>query len=135
MNFAARFQVGQNMYFSSGFSKVDWTRAVSSWYEEVTRFNSRMVDSFQFQPAVGHYTQLMWGNTRYVGCGRVTFGRTYRLEGYRRMEYVLSTSPQNESDIDFEDENRRGFDIRPDIDDILTTVPNIIEDLVSKYFN
>ncbi|XP_033212027.1 cell wall protein PRY3-like isoform X2 [Belonocnema kinseyi] len=130
-----RFQVGQNMYFSSGFSKVDWTRAVTSWYEEVARFNFRLVDSFKFQPTVGHYTQVIWGNTRYIGCGRVTYGGAYRLKGYQRIEYVLSSSPRNDSLINTEDRNRRGIDVRPDIDDIPTTVLYSIEDMEEQASN
>ncbi|XP_043483695.1 venom allergen 5-like isoform X2 [Leptopilina heterotoma] len=92
-----RFQVGQNIYFATGYPKSNWTQAISTWYEEVTEFNSKNVKKFQFQFTTGHYTQLVWGNTRYIGCGKTTYNTPLRAFDYEQKEYILSSIPRNES--------------------------------------
>lgn len=93
----ARFQVGQNIYFATGYPKSNWTQAISTWYEEVTEFNSKNVYKFEFQFTTGHYTQLVWGETRYIGCGKTTYDTLLRAFDYEQTEYILSSIPKNES--------------------------------------
>ncbi|XP_034938177.1 uncharacterized protein [Chelonus insularis] len=72
----ARFRVGQNMYVNIGPITVDWRKAIKSWYSGVLKFNKSTVDSFQSNINTNSYTQLVWANTRYVGCGRTIFETT-----------------------------------------------------------
>lgn len=68
-------QVGQNYAESSGFGMaVDRIsmikRLVKSWYDEVKDMNPSLVAGVQFiGPVIGHYTQVVWGETTRVGCG------------------------------------------------------------------
>ncbi|XP_057339809.1 venom allergen 5-like [Microplitis mediator] len=65
--------IGQNVglvWDPSGYnSKL--TDLVESWYNEVQNFDGSKVGKFEWQetPAIGHYTQLVWGATTQVGCG------------------------------------------------------------------
>ncbi|XP_057339747.1 venom allergen 5-like [Microplitis mediator] len=72
-----RFQVGQNvaskMHSRQHVAKMG--ELVKMWYDEVKDFDSRQVKSFTWQeePQIGHYTQLVWGDTTSVGCGAVRY--------------------------------------------------------------
>lgn len=50
----------------------------------------RNVSSYGFSYNTGHYTQLIWAKTRYVGCARRSYGGSYRPRDSRPLEYVLS---------------------------------------------
>lgn len=52
--------------------------------------NPQNVSSYDFDFNTGHYTQLAWAKTRYVGCGQRTYGGSYRPRASRPVEYVLS---------------------------------------------
>ena len=56
--------VGENL--AKGYKDCD--AAVSAWYNEKPLFKSGVVDS-EFH-AYGHYTQLVWKNTKTIGCGK-----------------------------------------------------------------
>ncbi|XP_065319301.1 cysteine-rich secretory protein 3-like [Gordionus sp. m RMFG-2023] len=56
---------GQNLYATTGTS--NWKNAVKTWYNEVSSFTFG-VDKGNFA-SVGHYTQVVWGTTKEVGCG------------------------------------------------------------------
>ncbi|BBN06525.1 pathogenesis-related protein 1 [Marchantia polymorpha subsp. ruderalis] len=60
---------GENLYWSSGYSSP--SDAVESWLEEGRDYNSNF-NSCSFGRVCGHYTQIIWRNTRYVGCGSAT---------------------------------------------------------------
>ncbi|XP_057340119.1 venom allergen 5-like [Microplitis mediator] len=72
-----RFQVGQNvaskMHSNGHVAKMG--ELVKMWYDEVKDFDSRQVKSFKWQskPQIGHYTQLVWGDTTSVGCGAIRY--------------------------------------------------------------
>lgn len=66
----SRFPVGQNLYrgmFTQKTSGPDWNRAVNSWFDEhkLYKFDTK------YEPNIGHYTQLIWSDTKCVGCGYV----------------------------------------------------------------
>uniref|UniRef100_T1IJR0 Cysteine-rich venom protein n=1 Tax=Strigamia maritima TaxID=126957 RepID=T1IJR0_STRMM len=72
--------VGQNVYTfwsTSSAAKPNVKDAVTSWYDEVERpgFDSSHIDPFQFSHPAGHYTQLVWAETKAVGCGYVFFNQ------------------------------------------------------------
>ncbi|XP_008545751.1 venom allergen 5-like [Microplitis demolitor] len=72
-----RFQVGQNVAskMHSNQHVAQMGDLVKMWYDEVKDFDSRQVQSFkpQPEPKIGHYTQLVWGETTLVGCGAVRY--------------------------------------------------------------
>ncbi|KAJ1348008.1 hypothetical protein KIN20_003216 [Parelaphostrongylus tenuis] len=69
--------VGENLYtvYTPGFDKrVIAEMATEGWLEEledygVGRANILTQQSFNRPGQIGHYTQLVWQGTRYVGCG------------------------------------------------------------------
>eukprot|EP00092_Neocalanus_flemingeri_P000736 GFUD01000780.1.p1 GENE.GFUD01000780.1~~GFUD01000780.1.p1 ORF type:complete len:438 (+),score=126.29 GFUD01000780.1:338-1651(+) len=71
-----RFGVGQNLYIykqSVAAPANDWEQAVTDWYEEVTDFNNKNIEPFQFSSATGHYTQVLWAESDKVGCGATSY--------------------------------------------------------------
>ena len=61
---------GENIFWGSGkpWSPVD---AVSDWAGE-KRWYDYSSNTCRFYDACGHYTQMVWKTSRYVGCARVT---------------------------------------------------------------
>ena len=45
----SRFQVGQNAFLSFGTNEapVDWVKAITAWYDEVSLFNGRTVGNYR----------------------------------------------------------------------------------------
>ncbi|KAH0558031.1 venom allergen 5-like [Cotesia glomerata] len=86
-----RFRVGQNvakMMYSNNYH-VRLSYLVQQWYNEVKDFNRNYVRSFRWQswPQIGHYTQLVWGNTRKVGCGAIRYKDWYWYTTYLVCNY------------------------------------------------
>ncbi|EEB16252.1 Ves G 5 allergen precursor, putative [Pediculus humanus corporis] len=71
-----RWKVGQNIYWKWKYPthNVNWTEAIASWYDEVSLFNPNEVRSYRFDSKTGHYSQLVWHDTHFVGCGRRDYG-------------------------------------------------------------
>lgn len=78
--------VGQN-YGMRGSSvegdTTDWGSFIQKWYDEVKDWPAANVESFDNAGATGttgHYTQVVWAESREVGCGYVYFkeGSWYR---------------------------------------------------------
>ena len=96
-----RFRVGQNTYENEIRPGQDVNtetairRAVMGlhgWYSEVKQFrggDGRQLDSFNFAVSNAHYTQMVWAETRKVGCGQITFRRGSRL----RQRIVCNYGP------------------------------------------
>lgn len=61
---------GENIFWGSGknWSPFD---AVSDWANEKRWYNYRS-NSCDYYDACGHYTQIVWKSSRFVGCARVT---------------------------------------------------------------
>lgn len=74
-----RFKVGQNSYMShvNGMEKLveyDYiVEAVSEWYNEVKHMNKDLFDGSQNRLEVGHFSQMVWSNSQYLGCGIQTW--------------------------------------------------------------
>ncbi|XP_055859285.1 Golgi-associated plant pathogenesis-related protein 1-like [Episyrphus balteatus] len=56
---------GENLYMCSGFS-IDGRKAVESWYNEINLYNYRRPG---FSMKTGHFTQVIWKETRELGVG------------------------------------------------------------------
>lgn len=63
------FKLGENIYWGSGST---WTPgdAVRAWVEE-GRYYDYETNSCEDGKVCGHYTQVVWRNTRRIGCARV----------------------------------------------------------------
>jgi uncharacterized protein YkwD len=59
---------GENIYASWGYSpKKDFTKeAIKLWYDEVKYYNFSRPG---FSGKTGHFTQVVWKNTKQIGCG------------------------------------------------------------------
>ncbi|XP_033214828.1 venom allergen 3-like isoform X2 [Belonocnema kinseyi] len=87
-----RFPVGQNIASIASTEpnfSPDLTRLVQMWYDEVKLFNGQDVSEYSFNPAVGHYTQLVWAKSLYVGCGVVK----YSEGGLNKVYLVCNYGP------------------------------------------
>ncbi len=67
-------QYGENLYASS--ANVGYTTAIKAWYSEKKYYNYAS-NSCTNDRVCGHYTQLIWKNTREVGCGKA-IGRKWK---------------------------------------------------------
>ncbi|KAK1558783.1 hypothetical protein Q3G72_006530 [Acer saccharum] len=63
------FKLGENIYWGSGST---WTAsdAVSAWAGE-EKYYTYATNSCEEGRVCGHYTQIVWKNTRRIGCARV----------------------------------------------------------------
>lgn len=70
-----RHQPGQNIAYSwSSVHRFDWglQNKVQSWYDEQADFPAGNVAAFSPAGAtgtIGHFTQLVWAETKHIGCG------------------------------------------------------------------
>jgi len=71
--------IGQNMADSwNSVDNMDWglSTKVQSWYDEVKDWPAANVGSFSSVGAtgvIGHYTQVVWAETKKVGCGVIYY--------------------------------------------------------------
>ncbi|KAJ9593714.1 hypothetical protein L9F63_014762, partial [Diploptera punctata] len=91
----ARFYVGQNVYMGSSMGSPetgteDWIAAVDAWYDEVALFSSSSVNPYVFGEDIGHYSQVVWSNSKYVGCGFAAWEGT---DGWYNKYYVCNYGP------------------------------------------
>ncbi|XP_049813929.1 venom allergen 5-like [Schistocerca nitens] len=89
----ARFSVGQNVFQSSTTGTPQgpqWRRAVQAWYDEVASFSRNNVNNYRFSAATGHYSQVVWAVTRYIGCGYTAFTEP---GGWTSQLYVCNYGP------------------------------------------
>ncbi|XP_059636260.1 pathogenesis-related protein PR-1-like [Cornus florida] len=63
------FKLGENIYWGSGSTWTP-TDAVNAWSAE-EKYYSYATNTCVFGQQCGHYTQIVWRNTRRLGCARV----------------------------------------------------------------
>ncbi|KAL3177515.1 hypothetical protein MRX96_039082 [Rhipicephalus microplus] len=68
-------RVGQNVGWrgeSRNQSSATWSQRIKNWFDEHKNYPPEDIASFKIFPGparTGHFTQLVWAETRYVGCG------------------------------------------------------------------
>jgi len=63
---------GQNVHMASttgSDDSLDIQSAINGLYNEVSKFDPNSINPFRFNYAAGHYTQIVWADTKAVGCG------------------------------------------------------------------
>ncbi|MFA7687421.1 MAG: CAP domain-containing protein [Moheibacter sp.] len=68
MNHRTDSDKGENLYWTSRVSETTPTDAVHGWYSEKQGFNNEEINADNIY-AIGHYTQMVWKDTREVGMG------------------------------------------------------------------
>jgi len=78
------YEPGQNMAnsWSSLHNSFEWNleAKIQRWFDEVTDFPAANIESFSTNSTnatIGHYTQLVWGNTEFIGCGAIYYKENY----------------------------------------------------------
>jgi len=68
---------GENLYYCSGYEADDQlaVNAVQSWYDEIHDYSFETCKT-KTGKAIGHFTQVVWNETKKVGIGMVTSGNT-----------------------------------------------------------
>lgn len=60
---------GENIYWYKGSKRSSPQKAVDAWAAEKQYFNFEKLECNGHWSKCGHYTQLIWENTKKVGCG------------------------------------------------------------------
>nr|CAH7747022.1 unnamed protein product [Callosobruchus chinensis] len=90
--------VGQNLASASTTAyNIDIAkevrRMITSWYEEVTLFNSADIKDIKQDGRVGHYLQLVWATTRMVGCAASTWTTVEGKTKWRHLIFACNYAP------------------------------------------
>lgn len=82
---------GENLYVGTGSSVKPFSIAAYLWYEERNRFNYNSIFNYNFFGIgkLGHFTQMVWSNSRQVGCA----GASISVGGGVKTYYVCRYSP------------------------------------------
>ena len=94
-----RFRVGQNLYQAAVLrdpdteTGADWEAAVSGWYSEVEMFRQDPRKYDGSYRSTGHFTQLVWSRTRYLGCGYILHQGYPGHQGLDTGYYVCNYGP------------------------------------------
>ncbi|QQP50767.1 Venom allergen 5 [Caligus rogercresseyi] len=91
--------VGQNIAWSHASGETedpDFKTAIERWYDEINLYRGS-VDSYYFNSATGHFTQLIWADTYEIGCGFVAYtGRKRRGDAIQKI-YICNYGPGGNS--------------------------------------
>lgn len=90
---------GQNIYVLAEFQPIDTkgreyiNDSVWMWYEEIKYTTREIIESFPrgITRRIGHFTQLVWADTKYVGCSRISF--TTSFERKYILQIICNYSP------------------------------------------
>jgi pathogenesis-related protein 1 len=84
---------GENIFWGNG-KLYNALHASQSWYNEIEDYSYRTITSRNFY-ATGHYTQMVWKNTKKVGIGIATCpdGATIIVANYSPAGNVIGRKP------------------------------------------
>lgn len=87
--------LGENIAMIVANSTIDmkWEHIILSWFKEIENYDiiNYPISSFDIQPrVVGHFTQIIWGDTYLIGCGIALFSKN----GIVNYLYVCEYAPQ-----------------------------------------
>ncbi|XP_068631313.1 venom allergen 5-like [Battus philenor] len=73
---SGRFRTGENICWTASTdsnSKININSCLDAWFDEYKHFTYGPITSSQFDGSskhqIGHYTQMAWADTTYIGCG------------------------------------------------------------------
>lgn len=73
----AKFKVGENVFSletQGGVPKPDWKKPLQAWWDESKSFGKKSISNFKIEGRSSeNFTQLIWANSYWVGCGFSTF--------------------------------------------------------------
>lgn len=91
-------QIGENLAKWKGKKLTfDVAKVVNGWYDEVNKYD---FETGSYKRGAGHFTQLVWKNTRRIGIGYVKVGNTaivvcnYYPAGNVDGEFLKNVSPK-----------------------------------------
>ncbi|XP_066524864.1 GLI pathogenesis-related 2 [Hoplias malabaricus] len=89
---------GENVYysFSSVKKKPTGAAAVESWYSEIKDYN---FSKSGHQPKTGHFTQVVWKETKEIGVGMATDGNTVFVVGQYRPAGNITNAGYYEKNV------------------------------------
>ena len=70
-----RLIYGENLYWKSG-RVPSCQNALDMWYRESKWYN---YGSGSFSPSTGHFTQMVWANSQYLGCASAKSRKSGRI--------------------------------------------------------
>ena len=76
------FKTGENIYqttWYNGRPEKNWQRIIEFWFSEIKDFAGKSVVTYSNQGKnTGHFTQLIWAYSYFVGCGYASFSSAPR---------------------------------------------------------
>lgn len=96
--FTSKFKyTGQNIAWigSSNPGTPKWKANIKAWFDEYSEYDARYIDSLEYGQKfqkTGHFTQLVWAETRYVGCGYAQYSVPHGKSRYEQI-YVCNYGP------------------------------------------
>ncbi|XP_004072833.1 Golgi-associated plant pathogenesis-related protein 1-like [Oryzias latipes] len=89
---------GENVFFKSGSPSVSITGkdAVDAWYSEIKDYNFKKPG---FKSGTGHFTQVVWKESKELGLGMATDGRMAFVVGQYRPPGNFSNPGQFEANV------------------------------------
>ncbi|XP_075542852.1 Golgi-associated plant pathogenesis-related protein 1-like isoform X2 [Dermacentor variabilis] len=88
---------GENIYMSYNSDpnfEVNGSAPVDSWYSEIKYHN---YDSDNFNPRTGHFTQVIWKNSRWLGTGvaKSADGKVFVVSNYKPRGNIMGQFRSN----------------------------------------
>jgi len=88
-----RYDIGENIYWRDNKNIGKCAHASHSWYEEIKDYSFLTSESANGKE-IGHFTQLVWKDTKYFGVGIATMpSRKYSTIGNKETFIVAMYSP------------------------------------------
>nr|WDQ26760.1 venom peptide [Acharia stimulea] len=91
---SGRFTTGENIYTygtTMPDAKLNVEGALKAWFNEHKDYHYKTLEASDFGagPQTGHYTQMAWADTKYVGCGK----SQYEDQGMQTFLVVCNYGP------------------------------------------